>query len=136
PGVRASQKALDEALERTVRSLRQGLKDPNPKGRLTAVEAIESLEDRGAPLIPDLLPLVQDGDRFVRWATVRTLGRLAPLQATAVVPQIQTQLLDPDLDLRLVAATALSRFGPQAAPALANVTRSVQNGDPDIRIAA
>ena len=55
--------------------LAAGLMDPNPRSRLAAVEALETLGDAARPVAPALVRSLQDPDRFVRWAAARTLGK-------------------------------------------------------------
>jgi HEAT repeat protein len=79
---------------------------------------------------------LSDPDRFVRWAAVRTLGRLAPREANLVVPAVARLLEDGDLDVEVAAATALERYGPQATDAVTALAQRSTHGDAEIRIAA
>lgn len=136
PTLKAPRETLQETLRQALGALVAGLKDPNDRGRLAAIDALETLEGSASSALPDIVKRVHDRDHFVRWAAARTLGRLAPARPDLVVPAVQALLRDQDLDLRLVAAGILTRYGPAAAPAVKDLARSVRSGDPEIRIAA
>jgi HEAT repeat protein len=125
-------KELQTALPKIV----AGLRDPNVRARLAAVEVLENMGAEAVPAIPALVDSLQDPDRFVRWAAARTLGRLAPRSSELVVPGIARLLDDGDLDVELAAATALERFGPAAKAAVPALGLRASQGDADIRIAA
>src|SRR5262249_370831 len=131
PTLQAPRETLQEALRQTIAALVSGLRDPDPRGRLAAIDALETLEGSAAGTIPQIVSRVRDRNPFVRWSAVRTLGKLAPAQAEKVVPAVKTVLKDDDLDLRVAAASTLARYGPAAAPALDNLTASVSAGDPE-----
>ncbi len=89
-----------------------------------------------ADAIPDLVRLgLADRNVFVRWASARTLGELAPRRTALVVPKLADALTDEDLDARLAAATALRRFGEDAAPAVPALARMLSKGDVESRVA-
>jgi HEAT repeat protein len=128
--------ALAEGLKSSLGSIIAGLADRNVRGRLDAVEVLENMGTDAAPAIPALVERLSDPDRFVRWAAVRTLGRLAPRLPDQVVPAAARLLDDDDLDVQVAAAGALERYGPQAKAAVAQLGRHANQGDADIRIAA
>jgi HEAT repeat protein len=113
-----------------------GLKDPNVRARLGAVEVLENMGSEAVPAIPALVDSLRDPDRFVRWAAARTLGRLAPRSPDLIVPGVARLLNDGDLDVEIAAATALERFGPAAQDAVTALGLRASQGDADIRIAA
>ncbi len=112
--------------------------DTDVRGRLAALDALEFLDDRALQALPALVKSLGDPDRFVRWASARTVGRLAKLvrNPDEVVPSLARLMADPDLDLRLVAASALEQYGPSASAAVPALTQSVTKGDSEIRLAA
>jgi HEAT repeat protein len=71
---------------------------------------------------------LSDPDRFVRWAAVRTLGRLPALPPSPAVERITPLLLDPDSGVRVAAAAALERFGAGAQSAVPTVLRALTQG--------
>jgi HEAT repeat protein len=107
------------------------------RSRTLAVDAIETMGGQGEPAIPYLIKALGDCSLYVRWASARTLGRLAPDLAEAVVPEITKLLCDPDVDVRTAAATALERFGLLARSAIPELTRAAgPDEDVEQRIAA
>ena len=129
---------LLEGLEKTLRALAEALNDPKAQVRLAAVDTLETLGDDAAPAAPHPAWALTDPDRFVRRAAARTLGRMSPEKANAakVVPNLIRMLDDPDLDLRLIAAQSLERYGPAAKTAVPALAKSTAKGDPEIRRAA
>lgn len=125
----------DRALSETLKAAVEGLSDPNVRGRLSAVDLLETMGPDAAPAIPALVARLGDDDRFVRWSAVRTLGRLAPRQAALVVPALAASLQNADLDVRLATAAALERYGPEARAAVVPLGLQVMKGDAEIRIA-
>jgi HEAT repeat protein len=115
----------------------KGLTDPSARSRLNAVETLENMGLQGAPAIPALIGALSDPNPYVRWASARTLGRLAeredearkekkvpkelegPLKRLAdAIPDLARLLCDPNQGVRMAVATAMRRFGPRAAPAV------------------
>ncbi len=113
-----------------------GLSDPNVRARIEAVEVLEAMGADAAPATAALVKATEDPDRFVRWAAVRVLGRLAPRNPELVVPAAARLLRDDDLDVDVAAANALERFGPAAREAVPALAWRARDGDGDIRIAA
>jgi HEAT repeat protein len=132
PAADVTGKELQAALPKLV----AGLKDPNVRARLGAVEVLENMGPGAVPVIPALVDSLKDPDRFVRWAAARTLGRLAPRSPDQVVPGLARLLGDGDLDVEVAAATALERYGPAAVDAVTALGLRSSQGDADIRIAA
>jgi HEAT repeat protein len=53
-----------------------------------------------------------------------------------IVPAFCQLLADPDLDVRLAAATALERWGPAAHAAASDLRRTLRSTDAELRLAA
>jgi HEAT repeat protein len=121
---------LGEALRLALPDLRKGLTDPNATARLAAVAALEAMGKDAESVIPALVDRLEDSDIFVSWATARTLGKMAPLQAKLVVPPLGKIVLDPrgDLGPRLAAAQALENYGPDARTAVGSLREVVRRG--------
>jgi hypothetical protein len=122
---------VDQARQALVR---EGLRDPDPAGRLAAVEALELIGTQAEPAIPALAELLGDRNKFVRWAAARTLGRMA-LREREVMPGLVRLLCDPDLDVRVASIDAMRRYGPKAAAAVPALTAALGRGDTEARIA-
>ncbi len=134
---------LLRGLERVLPEVTAAVSDPDVRVRLTAIDVIEMLGPDGLPAAPALIRALADVDPFVRWAASRTLGKMIPPDATHVnpalveaVPGLALLLGDPDLDLRLAAAQALTNFGPDAAGAVDALAKAVGCGDVEARVAA
>lgn len=127
------------------------LQEPDAQVRRRTVEFLELVEDEAVPAIPALTVHLADPDRFVRWASARALGRIAPAQSSAAVLGLARLLEDSDLNVRKAAAETLEVFGGlsevipeqkkaeleralrQAVPYLA---RAVNASNTEVRIAA
>lgn len=120
----------------TIQDLAAATRDRDVRVRLAAVEALELFGREARPAGRALADALQDRDPFVRWAAARTLGRLAPIVPEAALPRLVAMLKDPDLDLRIAAASTLGYFGPEGGPAEPALTASVNRGDTEIRVAA
>ncbi len=127
---------LNQVVDPVRRALiEEGLRDPDPRGRLAAVEALELLGTRAEPAIPGLAAALGDRDKFVRWASARTLGRMG-LGEREALPGLVRLLCDPDLDVRLASLDALRRYGPKVAAAVPALTATLGRGDTEARVGA
>lgn len=113
-----------------------GIRDPNPEARRAAHEAVEAAGAAGAPYIGELIKSLKDKDLFVRWIAARTLGKLAPREADAVVAGLVALLDDVDLDPRIAAAKAIGLYGPDAAGAVPPLAERSLKGDAEWRLTA
>lgn len=136
PAAKPDVDLLADALRPSLPAMIAGLNDPNMRARLAAIDVLESMSTEAVPAIPALVKTLQtDTNRFVRWAAVRTLGKLAPRRAELVVPAAAPLLNVSDLDERIAVAAALERFGPEARAAVPTLQARVTTGDPEGRIA-
>lgn len=125
-----------KGLSQAVPNLAAQLKDPNPRVRLAAVDALELMSAEMAPAVPALVQAMSDRVPFVRWAAARAIAKLAPIDVDEAVPALTRLLCDPDLDVRILGASVtLERFGPAAAASVPTLIKGVNTGDPDNRIA-
>src|SRR5262249_37044414 len=86
--------------------------------------------------IPALVETLRDSNKFVRWSSARTLGRLHPRQADEVVPGL-VRLLDDreDRSVRVAAAYALEQYGEHAKAAVPHLARVINRGDKEYILA-
>lgn len=104
-------------------AMEAALRDPDFHVRLQSVEALEMLGNDASSFAPALAQTMCDPNLFVRWAAARTVGELGPVtnvQTNAANVNGLLALLDNqggDVDVRLAAATALERWGPDAIQA-------------------
>jgi HEAT repeat protein len=116
--------------------LDEGFADPDLQIRLTTVQAVEWLGEDAVMALDSLAKGLEDSNVFVRWATVRTLGRIAPADGEKLVPAMAQQFDTRDLDLRMITAVTLERYGAHAEAAIPALRRSIFAADQDMRKAA
>jgi HEAT repeat protein len=127
---------LDTNLRGTVDAMIAELEDPDYRVRLAAVDVLETAGEAAVPAIPALVKALSDRNKFVRWSAARTLGRLHPRQAKLVVPALTRLLNDrEDLSVRITAAYALEKYGPDAKDAVPHLARVLNRGDKEYIIA-
>jgi HEAT repeat protein len=104
--------------------------DPDIRVRRATLDFLESLEEAAAPAVATLLVALTDKDRFIRWAAVRTLGKVGPVHADMTVPVI-SQLVNTteDSDVREAAAITLKRYGQAGRAALPDLIAGLSKGD-------
>jgi HEAT repeat protein len=88
--------------------------DPSPRVREYATVGLAYLEDRADRAAPKLVELMNDRDRFVRFAAAGALGRIVGTRSShraQVIPALEQALDDPDAEVGLSAAEALTRIG-------------------------
>jgi HEAT repeat protein len=120
--------------------LEKRIKDPSSDVRLAITTALEWLGD-SIDSRPLLRQLTTDRVVFVRWASARGLGEMAPPKPTAEsvaadVAALARLTADSDPDVRTAALTALARFGPAAKSATDAVLAAATRGDVEPRVAA
>jgi HEAT repeat protein len=150
--------AQDKVLAGVARDVVGGLKDPDARNRRAAVDTLEAITahvpDRGvaeelgkgpaAQVARSLIRALSDQDPFVRWASARTLGKMAPLDGVedgatverGAVAALARALCEEDPDVRLRVAGALEKFGSAAQPAVPALARAASVGDVEARIIA
>jgi HEAT repeat protein len=121
---------LKEAIEPGLLVFAQRVRDPNRSVRAATVDFLETMEDAAAPAIPALVSALGDPDLFIRWAAVRTLGKVGKVKTDVTVPAI-AQLLNPqeDPDVREAAATTLRGYGADAKAALPKLIGMLNVGE-------
>ena len=92
------------------------LKDRSPEVRLTAMEAVEFLENDAMPEIDGVVAASKDSSVFVRWVAARSLGKMVPKtplmeDGAKAIAALGEMLSDVDIDVRKAALTALSING-------------------------
>jgi HEAT repeat protein len=127
---------IESGIQGTVQLLIANLKDPDYRVRLASLDALETLGERAVPAIPSLVNSLRDTNKFVRWGSARTLGKLNPRQADEVVPGL-VRLLDDreDPSVRIAAAKALEQYGEHAKEAVPALARVINRGDKEYIIA-
>ncbi len=121
----------------TVKTMIEALRDKDYRVRISAVDVLESVGEQAEPAIEALVERLRvDENKFVRWASARTLGRLAPRRADIVVPALARLMNDnEDLSVKFTAASALESYGPAAKAAVNHLARVINRGDKDYILA-
>ncbi|MBF0543846.1 MAG: HEAT repeat domain-containing protein [Candidatus Riflebacteria bacterium] len=95
----------DEIKFRILKQFLIALKDPNPNLRFLALEGIHSLS---IPIdASEIVPLLNDNDRFVKWKAILTCGGLHLKKA---FPELKKLLFSPDMNTRAFAALSLGHL--------------------------
>lgn len=129
------QTSLKQGLTAALPRLAHALGDPDVRVRLAAVSVLDLMDREAVVAVDALLKSLKDSDVFVRWAAARSLGNIDPTAGKVAVPELGRLLFDPDLDVRLAAATTLEHYGNQAGAAVEDLIRAVSVGDAEIRVA-
>jgi HEAT repeat protein len=131
-----SDRPLTKGQPEILRALARRLRDPDWRVRLGALDVLEILGPEAKPGARAVARATTDRNLFVRWAAARTLGKMGPVDVDEVVPALARLLNDPDLDVRMVSAGVLHRYGPDAGAAVPALARRVGAGDVEVRVAA
>jgi hypothetical protein len=104
--------------------------------RIRAMELLTQLQEKNAAIpkkeaISNVLPLLQDNNKSIRYTAVTTLKEL---QAKEVIPSIIPLLQDSDHDVRLAAIEAVAKL--QAKEAIPTLVLFLKDYEPKIRIGA
>lgn len=109
------------------------LTHPNYRVRLAASQVIESRGNQARQPAAALVPRMDDGNLFVRWAAARALGRLSQPTIKGAVEGLGKLLSDDDLSVRMAAATSLEALGKEGRDATPELLTVVNAGDADFR---
>jgi hypothetical protein len=99
-----------DVLQAAVPGLAAALSHPDMRVRRSALDTLEMFGPLALPALPALVRALRDPDHFSRWSAIRTLGKLGPPAAPLARADLTRLLHDPDVDLRVAAATALARL--------------------------
>ncbi len=123
------------------------LSDPNFKIRLNGVEILEGflsmpditdriLKEKDINLFKKLASVANsDQNLMVRYASIRAMGRSAPLLPEIAIPVLSKSIQEEDLDIRIEAARSLKKYGKDAVKAIASLKKMLPKGDSESRIA-
>jgi HEAT repeat protein len=88
--------------------------DPSPRVRESAAVGLWQMGNRADRAAPKLVELMHDSDRYVRYAAAGTLGQIVGRESAhraQVIPALEQALDDPDPEVGLSAADALTKMG-------------------------
>lgn len=109
-----------EAVDPSVASYINQLRDPNPKVRYEALDALERMGPQAQPAVPYLIEILKDPSASNRiWAAL-ALGSIARERNSKdmAIPALIAALDDPDANVRANVSVALGDFGPSAKAAI------------------
>lgn len=108
----------------------------DPSVRLQAVTLLKELGPEARDAVPALVEALKDDDLHVRTVAAATLEPLAPKEATTeVIPNLMALLPAHDA-ASAAAARTLSRFGPEARPAIPALLEMLKAKDARVRLNA
>ena len=132
---------------------------PSRKGgdplRIAALQALGAFGRAAAPAVPALVDALRDPDLRIRWFAIETLALIGP-EAKAAVPKLIEALRSKDVaeagmlrglgtfmfrqmddgPIRLIAAEALGRIGPEAKAAVPDLIAALDGPDSRVRCEA
>jgi HEAT repeat protein len=115
------------------------LSDSDNRVRRTAVNFFEYFPEARPTVVPELVRVLCDPDRFVRWSAARALGNFSknyqPKDAVSAVPALAKLLFDHDFNVRIAAAATLEALGEYAEAAGPELARAICFGDVENRLA-
>jgi antitoxin component of RelBE/YafQ-DinJ toxin-antitoxin module len=118
------------------------LVDEDERMRWTATRALPriisnwSQSEATRKAIPHLVMALENQQREVRLAAVRTLGSMGTTTTQAVSALIETALKDSHKQVRLAAAFALSQMGTAVSEAMSQFMEALTNSDNQVRLLA
>lgn len=119
--------ATGDLRTRVVKQFGFALRDTNPSIRFLALEGMERFPDPS--LTDQVLPLLEDKDKYVRWKAIQVAGLLG---LAAFRPPLEMLLQSPDPTTRSLAAQALGTTGQvEVLPALLDLAG--REGSPRVR---
>ena len=101
---------------------------------LAALYVLEDLGPDAEPAAGAAAKASEDEDPFVRWATARVLGKMAPAGAKTAVLALVARVGDDNGDVRITALAVPWRYGPAAMGAVKEVSRAAKSGDEQTRL--
>jgi HEAT repeat protein len=128
------QDPLAKGVRAAVPGLAEKLTDKNLNIRLACLYALEAFDQEAAPAAEKVVLALADKNLYVRWAAVRVLGRIAPLQAAKVVPQLTRLLKDRNQYIKITTLAALERYGPKAKGAVKALAAAGEKGNSEVQV--
>lgn len=116
---------VEGASEPAAAALRPLAADPDPEVRFAVGQALASVKD--AQALELLLPIVNGGVPWMRYGALHALGVLGDPRA---IPGLVRAFQDPDVNVRMRAASALQALGE---PAVGTLMELGQSGDSETR---
>jgi HEAT repeat protein len=135
-GGQEAAKSVIAALQRGLPALVGALGDSAPAVRLAALDAFEALGRSARQATPALIQAASDSDRFVRWAAVRTLGKVDEGDQREALEALAARLHDVDYEVRRATLDCLALIGPKIGPIIPALETVLRETDVDLQLAA
>lgn len=119
-----------------VPNLRKALESQNAHLRMGAALALGHMGAEAKAAIPELKTALKDEKESVRCHAAQALFRIDPKSAALVVPVLAAALDSESAYVRQCALGTLSRMGPPAKDAVANLKKLLKSDDTRTRLAA
>jgi HEAT repeat protein len=130
---------IDPDSKQSVPALLQALESRQPGVRAAAATALVALRDPARSVSAPLVAALRDDDPYTRAVIAFALSRLAPEADDPACPRRDVAAAlgkrlreDTDEDVRLWAARALLKFGPDARPALPDLRAALKDRSADV----
>jgi HEAT repeat protein len=128
-----------------IAALTEALADPLPMVRQAAVQTLAQAGPAAISALPQLGPMLNERDNYLRLSAADALWRISPEQARVIVPLL-IGLMDPEaslgdapdlsLEFRVAAVEIMGEMGPLAKEAVPALRRLLHKGPDDHRFGA
>jgi len=112
---------------------RQELLLGEPAQRVRAARACEFLGKLARPAVPELVDVMTDPDRELRYRAARALGRVEAPEPGGSIAALRRALADPDERVALAAGCALALRKESDPPVVAGVVAALADPDDEMR---
>lgn len=129
---------IQDGLKQTVPGILPLLRQPPDEVRLAVLDALEVFGPIASPAVPDVREQLRHSNRFVRWASARTLAAIGPTgDDRATVAGLTELVSDDDLDVAIAACRSLGQaFAEDCRPALSALSRAAASEERQLQHAA
>jgi len=129
---------IQEGLKETVPDILPLLRQPSDEVRLAVLDALEMFGPIASQAVPDVREQLRHSNRFVRWASARTLAAIGPTGDDQATVAALTELIgDEDLDVAIAACRYLGdAFAKDCRPALSALSRAAASEERQLQYAA
>jgi HEAT repeat protein len=129
---------LGKKLAAAAPALASRLKEKEVRIRLGCLYALEAMDRQAVKAVKEVAQALKDNNHYVRWAAVRSLGRMAPLNdakmAGKVVDGLIPLLKEKNQYVKITTLAALERYGPAAKIAVVPLAKAVERGNSEVQV--
>lgn len=132
-GIPYALEKIDIQNPKVLLGLKNAFSDPHPFMRGCALASFSRAGESAKFAIPDVIAMLKDDDKGVRWEAILTLGEIGIHASKQVVPELQKCLNDEDRKIRYWAIFALEKLGAEANGTIPELKR-IADSDPDLQV--